>query len=230
MKTQAANPPPMELSMHPENIPYCQGPRFQATASLPDNPDKLHIQTLLTNIIVHWDLGHTHLSHVPVKFGRLSDDGSVTKLGARALLNSKFVQYARQVMGFNWVVHSFSNRHFSITIATRNLPFRITLACDPYKSGRVLFQEFAPDACIFSSSNDLLNHTCASGQTLVISGYLIISYWLCTSSVTTSFWKLQLSILAELCLIRSLSTIVAMVIPDHDCRSVAAFVTGLTHS
>jgi hypothetical protein len=66
------------------------------------------------------------------------------------------------------------------------------------------------------------------GQTFVISGYLINSYWFCTSEVTTSSWKLQLSIIAQLCLIHSLSTIVAMVIPDHDCCAVSAFVQSLT--
>jgi hypothetical protein len=34
-------------------MPYYRGPRFQATTSLPDKTDKLHIQTLLTNNIVH---------------------------------------------------------------------------------------------------------------------------------------------------------------------------------
>jgi hypothetical protein len=113
-------------------------------------------------------------------------------------------------------------------IATRNLPFQITLACDPYKSGRALFQEFAPNACIFSSGNDLLNHIRTSGQTLVISGYLINSYWFCTSNVTTSFWNLQLSIVAQLYLIQSLLTIVVVIIPNHNHRSVSTFVKGLT--
>ncbi len=131
-------------------------------------------------------------------------------------------------MGFDWEVYLFSNSHFSSTIATRNLPFQITLACNPYESGRALLQEFAPHACIFSSGNDLLNHIRASGQTSVISGYLINSYWFCTSKVTTSFWKLQLSIIAQLCLMRSLSTIMAVVIPDHDCHAVSAFVQSLT--
>jgi hypothetical protein len=214
--------------MHPENMPYYHGPRFQATASLPNKPDKLHIQTLLTNIIVHPDVGHTHLSHVPVKFGRLSDNVSIPKLGARALLNSKFAWYARQVIGFNWMVYSFTNGHCSSMIATRNQPFQIALPCNPYESGQALFQKFVPDACIFSSGNNLLNHVRELGQTLVISSFLINSYRFCTSNITTSFWMLQLSIITQLCLKHSLSTIVAMVIPDHDCHAVSAFVQSLT--
>jgi hypothetical protein len=214
--------------MCPENMPYYHGPRFQATASLSNKPDKLHYETLLTNIITHQVVGHTHLSHMPVTFRRLSNNVSIPKPGAGALLYSKFARYARQVMGFNWAVYSFSDSHFPSTIATWNLPFQITLACNPYESGRALSQEFAPDAHIFSSGNNLMNHIRASGQTLVISGYLINSYQFCTSNVTTSFRKLQLSIIAQLCLIGSFLTIVAMVIPDHNCRAVSAFVQSLT--
>jgi hypothetical protein len=91
----------------------------------------------------------------------------------------------------------------------------------------LLFHEFADSATIFSSSNIFLNHIRASGNQLVISGYLINSYHFQTSEVTTSFWKLQLSIIAQLRLILSLSVIVAIVIPDHDGRSVQTFIKGL---
>jgi hypothetical protein len=67
-----------------------------------------------------------------------------------------------------------------------------------------------------------------SGNTSVIHGYLINSYRFQTSKVTTSFWKLQLSIIAQLPLIRSLSIVVAVVIPDHNGRSISAFTRGLT--
>jgi len=49
------------------------------------------------------------------------------------------------------------------------------------------------------------------------------SYRFQTSEVTTSFWKLQLSILAQLRLIRSLSIVVAIIVPDHDGRSISVF-------
>jgi hypothetical protein len=113
-------------------------------------------------------------------------------------------------------------------VQSHNLPFQICLACDPYESGRSLFQEFAASAKVFNSGSDLLNHIRASGDTAVIHGYLINSYRFQTSEVTTSFWKLQLSIIAQLCLIRSLSIVVAVVIPDHDGRSISAFTRGLT--
>jgi hypothetical protein len=90
-----------------------------------------------------------------------------------------------------------------------------------------LFNEFAPQATVFSSGNDLLNHIRASGHQSIISGYLINSYRFQKSEITKSFWKPQLSIIAQLCLIRSLSIIVAIVITDHDGRAVKSFIKGL---
>jgi hypothetical protein len=103
----------------------------------------------------------------------------------------------------------------------------ICLACNLTEQGRLLFHEFASSATIFSSGNNLLNHIRASGDQLVISGYLINSYCFQTSEVTPLFWKLQSSIIAQLRLIRLLSIIVAIVIPDHDGCSVQMFTKGL---
>ncbi len=130
-------------------------------------------------------------------------------------------------MYFCWAVYSFSNGHFSLTIQSQNLPFHIGLACNTSEAGRSLFVKFAPSARVFGSGNDLLHHIRASGETSVIHGYLINSYRFLTSNVTAAFWKLQLAIITQLCLIRSLSLIIAIVIPDHDVRSVRAFIRGL---
>ena len=129
---------------------------------------------------------------------------------------SKFARCAHETTNFNWAVYSFSNGHFSSTVETRNLPFTICLACNPTGRGHSLFHKFASAANIFGSGNDLLKHICLSGDQLTSSGYLINSYRFQTSEVTTKFWKLQLSIISQLRLIRSLSVIVAIVIPDHD--------------
>ena len=107
------------------------------------------------------------------------------------------------------------------------MPFTICLACDTTEAGRSLFNEFAPNANVFSSGNDLLNHIRASGEQSIISGYLINSYRFRTSEVTSSFSKLQILIIAQLRLIRSLSVVVAIVIPDHDGRAVKSFAKGL---
>jgi len=135
---------------------------------------------------------------------------------SRQLLNSELALYARQAMKYDWALYSFSNGHFSSSIKSHGLPFSICLACDTSESGCSLFNEFAPQATVFSSGNDLLNHISASGHQSIISGHLINSYRFQTSEITTSFWKLQLSIIAQLRLIQSLSIVVAIVITDHD--------------
>jgi hypothetical protein len=128
---------------------------------------------------------------------------------------------------YDWAVFSFSNGHFLSSIESRSLPFTISLACDTTEAGRSLFHEFAPAASVFKSGNDLLNHIRASGEQSVISGYLINSYRFQTSDITSAFWKLQLSIIAQLRLIRSLSIVVAIVISDHDRCAIRSFSKGL---
>ncbi len=228
MKTRAAHPPPMELPMRPENMPYYCGPRIvQPTPLTAPSADALHIQLLLTNIVLSNGLGNSALLNVLVQFGTFDGDFPGHRTEARALLNSEFARYACQCSQFDWVVYSFSNGHFCSLILSHNLPFQIAIACDPYESGRALFQEFTTGAHVFGSGNDLLNHIWASGETSPIHGYLINSYRFQTSKVMSSFWKLQLSIIAQLHLIRLLSVVVTVVIQDHDRQSVTAFVRGL---
>jgi hypothetical protein len=129
-------------------------------------------------------------------------------------------------MHYGWAVYSFSNGHFSSSIKSHGVPFTIYLACDTSKAGCSLFNEFAPKATVFSSRNNLLNHIRASGHQSVISGYLINSYCFQTSEITSAFWKLQLLIVAQLRLIRSLSIVMAIVIPNHDGRAVKSFMKG----
>jgi hypothetical protein len=156
--------------------------------------------------------------------------GKVTPSNARLLHNDKFPCYAQQVLQFSWAVYSFQGGHFASTIQSWNLPFQISLVCDPYKSGRSLFQEFTSCHQIFNSSTDMLNHIRASGDTSVIHGYLIQSPGFWTSDTTTKFWQLQAIIIAQLCLIHSLSIVVAIVHPDHDGRSVKSFQSTLKSS
>ena len=79
-------------------------------------------------------------------------------------------------MTYDWAVYSFSNRHFSSSIKSHGLPLSICLACDTSKSGRSLFNEFAPQATVLSSGKDLLNHIRALGHQSIISSYLINSW------------------------------------------------------
>ncbi len=222
-----SSPPPTDLPMRQENMPYYRGPRLKEPTDSGVPADALHIQSLITEIVSSVGCGHTHLSNVPIGFGEFNSVHPPPRQAARTLLNSEFASYARQAQQFDWAVYLFSNGHFSSSVQSHNLPFHICLACVPYESGRSLFQEFAASAKVFNSGNDLLNHIRASGDTSVIHGYLINSYRFQTSEVTTSFWKLQLSIIAQLRLIRSLSIAVVVVIPDHNGRSISAFTQGL---
>jgi hypothetical protein len=195
------NPPPTDLPMHPENMPYYRGPRIQEPTESAVPANALHIQSLITDIVSSFGCGHTHLSNVPVLFGKFDTAHPPPRQATRTLLNSEFASYAWQAQQFDWAIYLFSNGNFLSSIQSHNLPFHICLACNPYESGQSLFQEFASSAKVFNSGNYLLNHIRTSGDTSIIHGYLINSYHFQTSKVTTSFWKLQLSIIAQLYLI-----------------------------
>jgi hypothetical protein len=157
-QTRKSHPAPTDLPMRPENMPYYRGPRVQKAPSDIDKADSLHIQSLLSELIVSEGRGHNTLSNCPVRFELHQTSIPDTCSKARTLLNSEFAQYAHETMNYDWAVFSFSNGHFSLTIETRSLPFTICLACDTTEQGRSLFHEFALTATVFSSGNDLLNH------------------------------------------------------------------------
>ncbi len=226
-KLRKSNPARTDLPMRPENMPYYRGPRVQPVTDTSKATDALHIQSLLTDIIIWSCKGQAFLSNIPVRFGHATSPSCRSAAQLCALLNSEFASYAFQAMSFCWAVYLFSNGRFPSTIKSQNLPFHISLACNTSDAGRSLFAEFAPSAKVFSSGNDFLQHVRASGETSVIHGYLINSYRFLTSNITTGFWKLQLAIITQLHLIRSLSIIVAIVIPDHNGRSMKSFVWGL---
>ena len=150
--------------MRPENMPYYRGPRIvPPTPPTAPSADALHIQLLLTDIVLSNGVGNTALSNILVRFGTFDGNFLGPKTEACALLNSEFARYACQCSQFDWAVYSFSNGHFCRSISSYNLPFRIAIACDPYESGHALFQEFATGARVFGSGNNLLNHIQASG-------------------------------------------------------------------
>ena len=148
---------------------------------------------------------------------------SITPISSHATLNHKIPTNAHQLLHFNWAVYSFGGGHFVSTVSSRNLPFQITLACDQYECGCALFPEFTTCPDILSSGNNLLHHIRASGDTSQIHGYLIHSLRFRDNDTTSSFWKLQSSIFAQLCSLRNLPMVVAVVLPDHNRTSVRSF-------
>jgi hypothetical protein len=156
MKTRAAHPLPTELPMRPENMLYYCGPRVaQPTPPTAPSADALHIQSLLTDIVLSNGVGNTALLNVPDRFGTFVGNLPGPRTEACALLNSEFARYARQCLQFDWVVYSFSNGRFCSSISSRNLPFKIAIACNPYKSDLALFQVFPTGTYVFGSGNDL---------------------------------------------------------------------------
>ncbi len=212
--------------MRPKNMRYYRGPRVQPVTNTSNTNDALHIQSILTDIVTLNGTGQTFLSNVPVLFSHVALPRR-TSTQPWALLNSEIASYAFQAMSFCWAVYLFSNGHFSSTIQSQNLPFNVSLACDPSEVGRSLFAEFAPNAKVFSSGNYLLQHVRALGETSILHGYLINSYHFLNSEVTTIFLKQQLATITQLRLIRNLLVIVAIIMPDHDGRSVKSFIRGL---
>ncbi len=146
IKLQKLHAAPTDLPMRQDNMPYCQGPLIQPQPPSDDNTESLHIQSLLTDIIISSSNKSTYLTNVPVHFGHVHLTNNMPKTAMQELLNSKFASYAFQAAYFNWAVYSFSNGHFSSIIQLPNLPFYVSLACDITESGQALSLEFTPDA------------------------------------------------------------------------------------
>ncbi len=166
--------------MLPENMPYYRGP----IVKLP--PDKAateasHIQTLLTEMVTNSLGWSTTLSILPVQFGTFDDADPSLVLNSRAMYNSEYASYAFHASQFTWAVYNFSNGHFTSTIESANLSFIIRVGCDTTQRGRSLFGEFAPNARIFSTGNDFLNHIRSSGDQSVLHRYLINTFWFRTT-------------------------------------------------
>jgi hypothetical protein len=134
-KLWKSHPAPTDLPMRPENMPYYRGPRVQPVTKTSDANDMLHIQSILTVILTSDGSGQTVLSNIPVLFGHAALP-RWTSTQPRALLNLEIASYAFQTMTFCWAIYSFSNGHFSSTIQSQNLPFNVSLACDPSEAGR----------------------------------------------------------------------------------------------
>ncbi len=61
-----SNPPPTDLTMRPENMPYYRGSQFQELTPTAVPANTLHIQSLITDIVLSSGHGHTHLLNIPL--------------------------------------------------------------------------------------------------------------------------------------------------------------------
>jgi hypothetical protein len=126
------SPAPSSILMKPKNMPYYHGPPIMPSTDTDDTSDAAHCQAIVSPIMIKNCHGLCHLSNVPIQFGNCR---KVTPPNARLLHNDKFPCYAQKVLQFSWAVYSFQAGHFASTTQSPNLPFHISLAHDPYKSG-----------------------------------------------------------------------------------------------
>ncbi len=218
------NPPPSSFPMKPENMPYYRGPRVFTPSNSDTSSDANHCQTIVSTVLINNCHGLCHLSNIPVKFGNF---GRVTLSTSQSLHNNEFPCYALQVLQFSWADYSFQGGHFASTIQTRNLPFHVTLACNPFKLGRSLFQEFTSCRQVCGTATKMLNHIWSSRDTSIVLGDMIHSPHFCDSDTTTKFWQVQAAIISDLLLICSLWIVIATIHPHHDGHSVKTFISNL---
>ena len=186
-----------------------------------------HAQSLISSIFIDDSDGHEFLTNVPVKYGTFTNHVPVDSSDAIPLYNSELPAAAKAFIRSDWAVYSFSNGHFVSSIATRNFPFHVTLAADPFSEGRALFGEFTDCKRIFSGVNALHDHVRSSGDCSILSGYMIHSHRLPPGDSMHNFWQIQASIIGELRKLRSLSIVLVFVHPDHDGRVLTKFQKAL---
>jgi hypothetical protein len=206
-------------------MPYYRGPQIKH----PVEPcaDDIDHQNTLAATAVNFTSVNSIISIQPVQFGTFANPAPVMP-DKHHNYNDEFPVFALSVTWVNWAVYSFNSGHFALSISTRNLPFHVILACNPFVYRCTLFKEFTKCPCILSSANVLLDHIRGSSDQSPIDGYMIHSHWFQSSEPTTTFWSLQTSIVTQLHIIRLLSLFVAFVHPDHDGRSVSRFVSNLS--
>ncbi len=135
----ASHPPPTDLPMQPANMPYYWGPRIRYPANSGEPTVDDAANSLLMTILMQDRISQPCLANYPIQFGNFPSHNDTS---IHPMYNSEFPALAFCVACFKWAVYLFNSGHFVSTINTRNLPFNILLACNPYAYGRSLFDEF----------------------------------------------------------------------------------------
>ena len=219
------HPAPTALPMHAENMPGYRGPRLPK-AMPSDEPPIIDVQAHATMASIFADNcnGHVFLENIPICFMPCH---FVPSANAFAFHNDNLPIAARHLSQFDWAIYGFNNGHFHSVIASTNLPFNITLACDPTAVGRACFSQFSHCHVILDSLRHLLDHIRSNPSTSFLHGYLIHSHRFLTSSQTSQFWRMQASVITLLHTLRSLQLFIAFVHPDNDAAATASFVTSM---
>ena len=137
---KSRTPSPTTMPPAPGNMPYYRGPRLPALPIDTQSVDAMAESHFITQPDDGLPaLGLQHLSNYPVRFG-LSQPAPATNPSA-PLYNSDVTCAASILSLFDWAVYGFNSGHFISNIREHGLPFRITLGCDPFASGRALLKE-----------------------------------------------------------------------------------------
>jgi hypothetical protein len=135
------HPAPEDLPTLPEHMPYYRGPRIVAAPNdaLPPAASNDTTAAFTMAAITSSD-PTTPLSNHPIRFGEFqSSIHNAMEMDSRQLYNSEYPVFAFRASQFVWAVYCFNSGHFASTISKRNLPFSISLACDPFAYGHALF-------------------------------------------------------------------------------------------
>jgi hypothetical protein len=130
--------------MLPENMPYYQGPCIVSDPPEPSQPATIGESSSAspTEAVIS-SITSTSFSNNLVWFGTFPSTVPVNMdVECRKLYNSEYPVFAFRASRFVWAVYSFNSGHFASTFSKQNLPFLVSLACDPFAHGRALFKEF----------------------------------------------------------------------------------------
>ena len=129
-----------------------------------------HATSLFSAIAIDDSHMHCLLIFLPVSFSTFATSPSRPDSRSSPLYNSNLTAVAAQINRFEWAVYGLNNGHFMSSISTRNLPFEISLAADPFIRRKLLFKEFAKCNRILPGVKELYDHIRSSGILSVLHG------------------------------------------------------------
>ncbi len=208
------------LPIAPVNQPYFHGLRLnmprksEQHPSAPQPPDSGALAAITIT-------GLQHLSNWPVTFGTAAPANAVCDVALCCLYNLDITRATSMLAHFDRAVYSFNSGHFLSIIHKWGSPFKVVLACNPFVHGCALFCKLSECKLIMNSAPAMLDHIQGSGITSKLAGYIIHSHQYTSTKPTSLFWDIQSNIVRQLCIIRSLSILIAFVHPNHNCRAVS---------
>ncbi len=165
--------------------------------------------------------GLQHLSTWLVTFGTATPAKTICDVAPCCLYNFDLTCTASMLAHFDWAVYSFNSGFFLSTIHDCGLLFEVVLAWYSFVHGWALFCKLLEFRFFLNSASAMLDHIWGSGIISKLAGYIIHSHRYTHTEPTSRFWDIQSNIVRQLRIIQSLSSIIAFVHLDHNCRMVS---------